>query len=79
MKKAVTLPQYSDTHPFQAPEGIEMVSIDKATNLPADAACSGETYTAAFLDGTLPQETCSHPSTDHRNFLQKIFGGGKKP
>ncbi len=83
MKRAVALPQYSDTHDFNMPEGIQMVSIDKATNLPVDSGCEitqGSSYTAAFLDGTVPQETCSHPTADKRNFLQKIFGlGEKKP
>jgi penicillin-binding protein 1B len=80
MKKAVELPQYSDTHDFNAPEGVQMVAIDKATNLPSDPSCSGDTYNAAFLDGTVPMQTCSHPTTDKRNFLQKIFGlGDKKP
>jgi penicillin-binding protein 1B len=75
MKKAVQLPQYSDTKPFTAPEGVQMVSIDKATNLLADAACP-EDYEAAFLDGTAPTDTCDHPP-DHRNILQKLFGIGK--
>jgi penicillin-binding protein 1B len=80
MKKAVELPQYSDTHDFNAPEGVQLVPIDKTTNLPADATCMDNTYTAAFLHGTVPTETCSHPNTDKRNFLQKIFGlGEKKP
>jgi len=80
MKKAVELPQYSDTHDFNMPEGIQMVAIDKATNLPADESCMGATYNAAFLDGTVPTGTCSHPNPDKRNFLQKIFGlGEKKP
>jgi len=80
MKRAVGLPQYSDTHDFNMPEGVQMVAIDKATNLPADSTCPGDTYNAAFLDGTVPQSTCSHPNTDKRNFLQKIFGlGDKKP
>jgi penicillin-binding protein 1B len=80
MKRAVQLPQYSDTHAFAAPAGIQMVAVDKATNLPADSSCPGDSYTAAFLDGTVPLETCSHPSTDHRNIFQKIFGlGEKKP
>jgi len=83
MKKAVQLPQYSDTHDFNMPEGVQMVSVDKATNLPVDSGCPeapATSYTAAFLDGTVPQETCSHPNTDKRNFLQKIFGlGEKKP
>jgi len=75
MKKAVQLPQYSDTKPFTPPEGVQMVSIDKATNLLADAACP-EDYEAAFLDGTAPTDTCDHPP-DHRNILQKLFGIGK--
>jgi penicillin-binding protein 1B len=80
MKRAVALPQYSDTHDFNMPEGVQMVAIDKATNLPADSTCPGDTYNAAFLDGTVPQATCSHPNSDKRNFLQKIFGlGDKKP
>jgi len=77
MKKAVELPQYSDTHNFTAPDGVQMVTIDKVTNLLADATCPDD-YDAAFLDGTAPTETCDHPQDkDHRNFLQKLFGVGK--
>ena len=76
MKNAVLLPQYSDTHDFAAPQGVELVSLDKVTNLLADAACP-TTYTAAFLEGTAPTDTCDHPP-DHRNLLQKIFGIGNK-
>jgi penicillin-binding protein 1B len=80
MKRAVALPQYSDTHEFNAPSGVQMVAIDKTTNLPADATCPDDTYSAAFLDGTVPQQTCSHAGEDKRNILQKIFGlGDKKP
>jgi penicillin-binding protein 1B len=80
MKRAVALPQYSDTHEFNAPEGVQIISIDKTTNQPADSACMDQIYTAAFLDGTVPPTTCSHPTSDKRNFLQKIFGvGDKKP
>jgi penicillin-binding protein 1B len=75
MKKAVTLPQYSDTNEFKAPEGVEVVSIDKASNLLSDATCP-DSFDAAFLAGTAPMETCDHPG-EHRNMLQKIFGLGK--
>jgi len=75
MKRAVLLPQYSDTHGFSAPEGVQMVSIDKATNLLSDASCPDATD-MAFLDGTAPTDTCDHPP-DKRNLLQKIFGLGK--
>ena len=69
------LPQYSDTQEFTAPDGIEMVNLDKATNLLSDAACP-DAYDAAFLNGTAPTDTCDHPP-DHRNIFQKIFGIGK--
>jgi penicillin-binding protein 1B len=75
MKRAVQLPQYSDTNQFAAPDGVEIVSIDKASNLLSDVTCP-DSYDAAFLDGTAPTETCEHPA-EHRNLLQKIFGMGK--
>jgi penicillin-binding protein 1B len=75
MKKAVQLPQYSDTHEFSVPEGVGIVSIDKASNLLSDMACP-DAAEIAFLDGTAPTDTCDHPP-DHRNILQKIFGLGK--
>jgi penicillin-binding protein 1B len=74
MKRAVKLPQYSDTKQFTPPDGIELVKIDKVTNLLSDDACPAG-YQAAFLMGTAPTDTCDHPS-DHRNILQKIFGVG---
>ena len=75
MKQAVQLPQYSDTNEFTPPDGVQIVTIDKNTNLLADSSCPDD-FTAAFLDGTAPTDTCDHP-TDHRNILQKIFGLGK--
>jgi penicillin-binding protein 1B len=77
MKQAVELPQYSDTKPFTAPTGVEVISIDKITNLLGDAACPDD-YQAAFLSGTAPTDTCDHPP-DHRNVFQKIFGLGTPP
>ncbi len=75
MKKAVLLPQYSDTHEFSVPEGIEMVKIDKVSNLLSDETCP-DAYDAAFLAGTAPTETCDHPA-ERRTLMQKIFGTGK--
>ncbi|MBB6145373.1 penicillin-binding protein 1B [Silvibacterium bohemicum] len=78
MKKAVELPQYSDTKDFVPPEGLVQVKLDKATNLLADASCT-EDYTATFLEGTQPTDTCDHASGDQRNIFQRIFGLGEKP
>jgi len=78
MKRAIMLPQYSDVRPFPAPSGVELVTIDKATNLRSDASCPGG-YTAAFLDGTAPTATCEQGGTDQRNLIQKMLGlGGSK-
>ena len=75
MKKAVLLPQYSDTNEFSVPEGVQIVKIDKVSNLLSDETCP-DSFDAAFLDGTAPIVTCDHPA-DKRNMLQKIFGLGK--
>jgi penicillin-binding protein 1B len=79
MKQAVLLPAYSDTYEFTPPDGVVIETLDKATNLLADSACPDD-YTAAFLDGTAPTDTCDHKGLggdDHRNIFQKIFGLGK--
>jgi penicillin-binding protein 1B len=78
MKRAVQLPQYSDTRDFSIPQGVSLVKLDKNTNLLADPTCP-EDYYAAFLDGTAPRNTCSHPNDDQRNFFQKLFGLGAAP
>ena len=75
MNRAIKLPQYSDMRAFTAPEGVTTVRLDKLTNLLADASCP-QTYTAAFLDGTQPQNTCSQMSESPQSVFQKIFGTG---
>jgi penicillin-binding protein 1B len=72
MKKAVTLPQYSDVKPFSQPTGVVDVQLDKATNLLATPSCP-ETYTAAFIAGTEPNQTCDQ-GTGVKGFFSKIFG-----
>jgi penicillin-binding protein 1B len=78
MKRAILLPQYSDTRDFSIPQGVDLVKLDKNTNLLADPTCP-ENYYAAFLEGTAPHNTCSHPNDDGRNFFQKLFGLGSPP
>ncbi len=51
------------------------MTLDKTTNLLADASCP-DNYTAAFLDGTAPLTTCDQAGNDQRNIFQKIFGIG---
>ena len=69
MKRAVLLPQYSDTNEFTPPDGVEIVSIDKVSNLLSDETCP-DAYEVAFLAGTAPTETCDHPA-EQRNSAAK--------
>jgi penicillin-binding protein 1B len=74
MNRAIKLPQYSDMKPFTAPSGVETVRIDKNTWLPADDSCPND-YVIGFLEGTVPQSTCSHMG-EQQNLLQKLLGIG---
>lgn len=78
MKSAVQLPQYSDTEQFLPPQGVRQVQLDDATDLLADAACPDD-WTAAFLDGTQPTQTCDHSIRVQQNIFQRIFGLGQQP
>jgi penicillin-binding protein 1B len=77
MKKAVALTQYSDVRSFSQPAGVVEVQLDKSTNLLATPSCP-ETYTAAFIAGTEPNQTCDQP-TGVGGFFSRMFGlGGEK-
>ncbi len=76
MNRAITLPQYSDVKSFTPPDGVSVIRIDKESNLPADASCPNDYY-AAFLNETIPQNTCSKMNEGQQNFLQKLFGAGQ--
>ena len=75
MKRAVKLPQYSDTKSFTQPSGVVTVQLDKVTNRLATPSCP-EDYSVAFIAGTEPKETCDQAFGDHRGFFSKIFGIG---
>ena len=77
MKAAVQLPQYSDTRQFVPPQGVVQVRLDDATNLLADASCPND-WTATFLQGTQPTQTCDYSITVQQNFIQKFLGLGNK-
>jgi penicillin-binding protein 1B len=76
MKKAVTLPAYSDAHDFGQPEGVIDVQLDKVTNRLATPSCP-DTYTIAFVAGTEPHDTCDQ-STGVTGFFSRIFGGNSE-
>jgi penicillin-binding protein 1B len=74
MKSAVELPEYSDVKSFTQPTGVVDVQLDKTTNLLATPSCP-ETYSAAFIAGTEPNQTCDQP-TGAKGFFSRIFGMG---
>jgi len=76
MKKAVALPEYSDVKEFTQPSGVVDVQLDKATNRLATPACP-ETYTAAFIAGTEPHDTCDQ-GTGVTGFFSRIFGTSRE-
>jgi len=75
MNRASKLPQYSDMKGFSAPDGVQVIPVDRNSWLPADASCP-EDYSVAFLDGTVPGNTCSHMGTSPESLMQGIFGTG---
>jgi penicillin-binding protein 1B len=78
MKAAVQLPEYSDTEQFIPPQGVVQVRLDDSTNLLADSSCPND-WTATFLAGTQPTQTCDHSISVQQNIIQKIFGLGQHP
>ena len=77
MKRAAKLHQYSDMKTFSQPSGVVQVELDKVTNNLATPSCP-ETYTAEFVAGTEPKQTCDQALGDHRGFFSKIFGNGQQ-
>jgi penicillin-binding protein 1B len=75
MKKAVALPQYSDVKSFSQPSGVVDVQLDKLTNLLATPSCP-ETYTAAFVAGTEPNQTCDQNGV--KGFFSRMLGLGQE-
>ena len=80
MNRAIRLPQYSDMKPFTpVPDGVEMLQVNRATNLPADDSCPGDSFSAAFLIGTAPQGTCSHMGEDTQSLGSRLFNQSGQP
>ena len=75
MKKASTLPMYSDMRAFSQPAGVVDVELDKATNRLATPNCTDD-YVSAFVAGTEPRDTCE-TQQGIKGFLTKMFGGDK--
>jgi penicillin-binding protein 1B len=76
MKKASALPQYADMKEFAQPTGVVDVQLDKATNRLATPTCPDD-YTAAFVAGTEPRDTCDQQS-GVAGLFRRFFSGGNE-
>lgn len=82
MKRAITLPAYSNVHPFAMPDGVVQVSIDPETLQLATPLCP-VTQDEVYVEGTQPTEYCSLHGGRLANegpvgsWLSRIFGGDK--
>jgi penicillin-binding protein 1B len=75
MNRAILIPQYSDMKPFgPVPSGVEVLRIDRSTDLIADDSCPSDSFSAAFLVGTAPATTCSHMGENAQSLGSRIFG-----
>ena len=66
-----------DEMEFTAPDGIEYVKVDSISHLPANAACP-ETFTEAFITGTVPSSSCplhGNPFTRTVRGIGEAIGG----
>jgi penicillin-binding protein 1B len=75
MKRAQQIPAYHDMKSFAAPPGVVMVTLDKNTNRLATATCPDD-YTAAFIAGTEPRETCEQTPGSFFQRLGNMIGLG---
>jgi penicillin-binding protein 1B len=57
MKRAITFRKYSDTKPFEVPDGVVTVNIDPESGMPATAQCPTQDA-EVFIQGTEPVGTC---------------------
>ena len=72
MKRALTLPQYSQVRAPVAPPGVVQVAIDSDTGELATPHCP-RTETDYFVEGTQPGEYC------HLHFLQPVQRASSLP
>ncbi len=82
MKRAVTLPAYSDTDSFIAPPGIITVRIDPETLELATPDCP-ITRDEIFIEGTQPTQYCEKHAVGAAekvsSWFSRLFGKKKNP
>jgi penicillin-binding protein 1B len=81
MKRAVELPRYRNTQPFDPPPGVMAESIDPRSGQLATPACP-ETVTEYFVSGSEPTQYCElhgHLAQTPGTWLSHLFGKNGEP
>jgi penicillin-binding protein 1B len=82
MKRAVELPRYRNTQPFDPPPGVMAESIDPRSGQLATPACP-ESVTEYFVSGSEPTQYCelhgSHLAQTPGTWLSHLFGKNGEP
>ncbi len=80
MKRAVTLPSYRDTKPFDPPEGVVELAIDPQTGGISTSACP-ESVEEYFIAGSEPTQPCGSSGSQQTqtqaqptSWLAHLFG-----
>jgi penicillin-binding protein 1B len=80
MNRAIRIPQYSDMKTLgQPPDGVELLRINRATDLVADDSCPSDDIPLAFLSGTAPQSTCSHMGESSQTLGNQLYNPDGTP
>jgi penicillin-binding protein 1B len=80
MNRAIRIPQYSDMKTLgQPPDGVELLRINRATDLIADDTCPTDSIPLAFLSGTAPQSTCSHMGQSSESLGNQLYNPDGTP
>ncbi|HEV2620042.1 MAG TPA: penicillin-binding protein, partial [Acidobacteriaceae bacterium] len=77
MKRAIQLPQYSDMKALPMADGVQEIRVDRESWLPADDSCPDDYY-LAFLNGTVPGNTCSKMGSSTLGVMEGL-GTGSTP
>jgi penicillin-binding protein 1B len=63
----------------QPPDGVELLRINRATDLIADDTCPTDSIPLAFLSGTAPQSTCSHMGQSSESLGNQLYNPDGTP
>jgi penicillin-binding protein 1B len=80
MNRAIRIPQYSDMKSLgPPPDGVEVLTVDRASGLIADESCPSDSFTAAFLISAAPESSCSHMGVNSQTLGNQLYNPDGTP